>query len=291
MFSEIYELLLGFKADYLTVADWKSIFDYKWDREEDYCGYGLFDGKKVVGFVGLIFSKRLIDDKMEHFCNVTSWIVRKEYRGHSLFLLQPVLKFKNCTITDFTPSRAVYAIEKKLGFRELDSRLKILWPFNVLRKGGNSSNSNCTEDKGLIKKILNDNDRKLFHDHMRYTCRHLLTYDNNEYCYIVYTRVKGSKIPYYYILYISNPKLFSKYSNTIRCKIVSGSKTPFILVDSRLIHHVKLPFSFNLPFRSIKLYKSSRLQPEKIDNLYSELVLLDLSTIPAPLEIWRDLLH
>ena len=78
MFSEVYDLLLDFRNKHLTVEDWKNIFDYKWDQEKKYCGYGLFDGKKLVGCIVLIFSQRLIDNKIERFCNVTGWIVRKK---------------------------------------------------------------------------------------------------------------------------------------------------------------------------------------------------------------------
>ena len=291
MFSEVYDLLLDFRNKHLTVEDWKNIFDYKWDQEKKYCGYGLFDGKKLVGFIGLIFSQRLIDNKIERFCNVTSWIVRKKYREYSLLLMQPVLRLRNHTITDLTPSRTVYSIEKQFGFRELDSRLKMLLPFGGSRTNGNISGCHCTTDKHLIERKLKDKDLKLFHDHMPYKCRHLITYDTNDYCYIVYTRAESSKIPYCYIQYISNPNLFLKYTSTIRFEIVRGTKAPLIIVDSRLVKHLNLPFSFNLPFRSIKLYRSSNLRPEQVDNLYSELVLLNLSTIPAPLEICLELLN
>ena len=69
MFSEVYELLLDFRTKHLTIEDWKNIFEYKWDQEQKYCGHGLFDGKKLVGFIGLIFSQRLIDNKIEFECN------------------------------------------------------------------------------------------------------------------------------------------------------------------------------------------------------------------------------
>jgi hypothetical protein len=290
MFSQAYELLLDLRDTYLTADDWKNIFDYNWDREEDYCGYGLFDGNNLVGFLGLIFSKRLVGDRIEHFCNLTSWIVRPEYKIYSLSLIQPILKLKKYNLTDLTPSRAVYRIEKRLGFSELDSRMNMLLPYEVFKKSNRANKFCCTNDKRLVEKELNDRELKLFHDHRRYECGHVIAYDNNNYCYILYTRVKNSRIPYCYIQHISNLDMFSKYSGPIRFEIAKAGKTPFILVDSRLVQEALLPFSFSLPFRAPKLYKSASLRPEQIDNLYSEAVLLNLSTIPNIKRIKQDLL-
>ena len=291
MFPEVSELLLEFRSKHLTVEDWKNIFNYKWDHEETYCGYGLFDGQKLVGYIGLIFCQRWIDKKKVRFCNVTSWIVRKSYRAYSLLLMQPVLRLKNHTITDLTPSRAVYAIEKRLGFRGLDSRLKMFLPLRFPITNKSINGCHITMDKDLIERKLEDNDFKLFYDHMPYKCQHLITFDAHEYCYIIYTRVEGSKIPYCHIQYISNPNLFSKYIKTIQREIVRNNMTPLIVVDSRLVKHLNLPFSYKLPFRSIKLYRSANLRPEQIDNLYSELVLLNLSAIPKPMEIFLELIN
>jgi hypothetical protein len=290
MFSEVYDLLLDFRNEHLTADDWKNIFEYQWDQEEDYCGYGLFDGEKLVGFLGLIFSKRPIGDRIELFCNLTSWIVKREYRKYSLFLLQPLLELKRYTITDLTPSRAAYSIERRMGFSELDSRMRVLLPMGHSRKGRRTLGICCSDDKSFLEKKLNDRDLKLFHDHRNYRCGHLIVSDKIKYCYIIYIRVKGYRILYCYIQHISNLNLFAKYNSLIRSYITRKGKTPFILVDSRLVQQIRLPFSFELPVRSLKVYKSNSLKPAQIDNLYSELVLLNLSPLPTPKRIGQDLL-
>jgi len=290
MFSEVYDLLQYFGNKQLTAEDWKNIFEYQFGQEENYCGYGLFDGRNLVGFLGMIFCKRPVDNSIERFCNLTSWIVKHGYRKHSLFLLQPVLKLKHHTVTDLTPTGVVYRVEKRMGFSELDSRMRLLLPTVRFSRGRSPESICCSNDENFIERKLHDRDLRLFQDHRLYDCRHLIVSDSIDYCYLIYTRVKNSKIPYCYIQYISNLDQFSEYSGLIRSHIIRNTKTPFILVDSRLVQQTRLPLSFDLPVRSLKLYKSSSLKPAQIDNLYSELVLLSLSSMPTMKRIGQDLL-
>jgi hypothetical protein len=288
MFHEVFPLLQALDG-LLTENYWRNIFNYNWNNGEEYCGYGLFDGKEIVGFVGLIFSDRVIENKTEHFCNMSTVIVKQQYRAYSLFLLQPVLKLKNNTITDLTPSSAVCRLLQRLGFKELDSRLKILIPFKTFKRG-REANVSFTQDKELIENTLKGEELKVFQDHLPYKCGHLLTYAGSGHCYVIYTKVKSAQLPYCHIQYISDLTLFSKTSMTIRSEIAKEGKTAFVFVDSRLVKGVKLPFSCVLPFRWPRFYKSSGLKPEQIDNLYSENILLNLSNIPSNRRLRQELL-
>ena len=177
-----------------------------------------------------------------------------------------------------------------MGFSELDSRMRVLLPLCHLSKSRRAHGMCCSNDENFLERQLHDLDLKLFQDHRHYKCGHLIVCDNSNYCYIIYTRVKNSRMPYCYIQHISNLKLFTKYNGMIRSHIARSAKTPLILVDSRLVHQTRLPFSFELPVRSLKLYKSSNLRPAQIDNLYSEAVLLNLSTLPSMKRIRQNLL-
>ena len=50
--------------------------------------------KKIVGFFGIIFSDTHFDQNFQ-FANVTTWVVKKEYRGHSIKLLKKSWKMIN----------------------------------------------------------------------------------------------------------------------------------------------------------------------------------------------------
>ncbi|NER20247.1 MAG: hypothetical protein F6J96_05860 [Symploca sp. SIO1C2] len=289
-FDKVYPLLREHDPS-LAEHTWKSLFNYQWSREEEYCGYGLFDDQEAVGFIGLLFSQRVIADKVEHFCNLTTWFVKEQYRDCSLSMMLPILRLKDHTLTDLSASDGVIRISKRLGFQELDSRVRILFPSGIFGNIVLSNNLQLTQDKDTISKTLKNNDLQLFQDHLLYPhCGHLLAYNSSGYCYIIYTVVKNYKLSHCYIQYISNPELFSKSSLSIRAKIAKAGQTPIVVVDSRIVRGLKLLFSYELPLQLTKLYKSNSLRAEQIDNLYSELMLLNFSTLPKSFrELWREM--
>jgi hypothetical protein len=107
---------------------------------------------------------------------------------------------------------------------------------------------------------------------------------------VIYTRARGNRIPYCHIHYISDVNQWPKFSGAIRSAIAKSGKTPFVIVDSRLVREVGVPYSYDLPFRSFRLYRSPSLEPKQIDNLYSELVLLKLNIVPTLRRIGQELL-
>jgi hypothetical protein len=267
---------------------WRRLFEIQWERDENYCGLALKDDDKAVGFIGMIFSRRRIDDKVEKFCNLTSWFVREEYRGRALVMLLPLFKMKNYTITDLTPSRNVYRIQQKLGFKDLDAKGRILLPYGSRLFPTKYTPPQVTHDLAAIERELEGRNLIIFRDHQHYRCSHFLLTDKGHYCYIIYTKLKRKRIPYVHIHYISNLALFELCQREIRQSILSYSNAYFILIDSRLVKNRRLPLSFCLPYRAPKQCLSSRLRPEQIDNLYSELVVFNMRTHPRLKYLIRD---
>lgn len=268
---------------------WRRLFEPHWERDENYCGLALKDDDKTVGFIGMIFSRRRIDDKIEKFCNLTSWFVRKEYRSRALALLFPLFGMKNYTITDLTPTRKVYLIQNKLGFKDLDANGRILLPFGHRLFQTKYTPPQMTHDLAAIERKLEGRNLKIFHDHKHYPCSHFLLTDKDRYCYLIYTKLKRKRIPYVHIHYISNLDLFELVYRDIRQSVLSHAGAYFLLIDSRLAKNRRLPLSFCLPYRAPKQCLSSRLKPEQIDNLYSELVILNLRTHPRLKYLIRDI--
>lgn len=278
MFGQFYPLLREINPK-LSETEWYSLFSQSWHQSEEYCGYGLFDGSEMVGFLGLLFSQRNIDGQIENFCNLTSWIVKEPYRGQGISLMLSLRKLKNFTITDLSASDSSIAITKRLGFQELDTRMTVL-P-SIFGSIGRQQKLEIITEKSLIQSQLNASELRLLEDHsLQSRCHHLLLEADNEQCYIIFTVVKNTKFPYSYVQYLGDPKLFARYSLAIRQAIAKISGTSFVLIDQRLLKGIKPAFCFNLPIEVWKLYKSSRLKPEQIDNLYSELLIIDFDPIP-----------
>ncbi|UCD77070.1 MAG: hypothetical protein JSW26_16770 [Desulfobacterales bacterium] len=261
-------------------AKWRKLFDYTWERDEDYCGLVLKDAESTVGFLGMIFSRRRINQNPEKFCNLTSWFVHEDYRIKAMSMLLPLLAMKDYTITDLTPAKNVYRIQQRIGFKDLDAKGRILLPFGGRRARPELSDTRVTHDPAEIEKKLQGEHLKIFNDHKIYRCSHFLLTDRERYCYLIYSKLKRKRLPYAHVHYVSDRDLFARAYRDIRNSIVSHCGAYFILIDSRLVENLKLPFSFCLPYRAPKQYLSSTLKPGQIDNLYSELILLDLKTHP-----------
>jgi hypothetical protein len=270
-------------------GQWRPIFDYRWQRDETHCGLVIKDGDQTVGFLGMIFSRRRINGKTEKFCNITNWFVQKPYRQRSISLLLPLFAMRDYTITDMTPSRTVYQIQKKLGFKDLDASGRVLLPFGRRLSGPKAPRTHIIHEPSQIKNKLEGENLKIFNDHINYPCCHLLAVADDRHCYIVYARQKNRRLPYAHVHYISDPDFFALVYRDIRHSILAESRACFIMIESRHVRHLSLPLSFSLSFRAPKQYLSSTLKPEQIDNLYSEIILLNLRTHARLKYLIRDL--
>ena len=132
--DKLLPLLLELDSINQTNEEWERLFKLHWDDNQNYFGYVMYDEDKAVGFLGLLFSRRVVKDKTSKFCNISSWIVRKEYRRQSLHLLLPVLELDNYTITVLTCNAGTYFITKKLGFIDLEVGQRVILPLPSLPK-------------------------------------------------------------------------------------------------------------------------------------------------------------
>ena len=102
--EKILSLLYELNSHNRARDDWRRLFQLHWNDKQGYFGYVMYDGDQAVGFLGLLFSQRVIRGKETTFCNINSWLVKKEYRRQSLRLLFPVLELHDHTITALTCS-------------------------------------------------------------------------------------------------------------------------------------------------------------------------------------------
>ena len=277
LFPNLYESFLIDDDPLSTEQDWRNVFDYGWETGVDHCGYALLDDGKVVGMLGMIFSNRLINGTVKKFCNLHTWWVHENHRGQSLVLLRPILKLKEYTITHFTPCDRVRAVTKKLGFSDLRTQLKILLPFGGKRK---TDDTEFIDDEAQIVETISEPDQKILADHRPYKVGNLLVRHGDEDCYLLYTHVVRHRLPYCHIHYISNKQVFEKAEREIRYWLLKKHNTRFVTVDVRLVRDMKFAYSFNFWAPGHGLYKSSDVQPDQIDNLYSDVVFLKLTCLP-----------
>ena len=278
LFPKLHDAFLADDDPLSGEAEWRGVFDYAWETPEGHRGYALLDGGEVVGMLGMIFSRRVIDGREEAFCNLHTWWVREDRRGHSLMLLRPVTALRGYTVTHFTPCDRVRAVCRRLGFADLSSRLTILPPWG--RGGGDPGPAALSFDADGIAGRVSDADRKILDDHRPYRCGHLLVEEGGEHCYVLYTHVVRHRLPYVHVHYFSDRGLFARREPAIRAALLGRHDARFVAVDTRLVGEMPLRRGFRFWAPANGLFKSARVRPDQVDNLYSDVVLLDLTTLP-----------
>ena len=272
--DKLLPLLLELDSINQTNGEWERLFKLHWDDNQNYFGYVMYDGDKAVGFLGLLFSRRVVKDKTSKFCNISSWIVRKEYRRQSLHLLLPVLELDNYTITVLTCNAGTYFITKKLGFIDLEVGQRVILPLPFLPKIIPSAN--IIFEHSEIEKRLKGETLKIYHDHRNLNCFHIIICGPKGTCYLVGTRTNKKNIPLAHIHYISDCRVFSSYISAVSGRLCWQVKVVGMLVDERLLQGETIFPSIHFSLPHPRVYKSNTLKSRDIDLLYSEYQILNL---------------
>lgn len=275
-FERVRPLLLGFNSPRLTDHDWRQLFQNHWGTGEDYCGYALSDNDNLLGYLGIIFSQRVINGNTESFANLTSLILRPECRGRgfSSLLLDEPLKLQGYTITAFTPAKSIYQMYVRRGFDVLDDKVVIAFPspaiFSSLR------DRCCIElHTDRIMASLPAPDRQLMSDHLQFPCSFALLRSSQGNCFIVFNRIILRHLPLVSVIYLSNPRVFVNHINILNMRLCFSVKVAGLILSSRYLQGHSL--SNSLTRERLQFYKSPSLTANAIDMLYSEIPILNLS--------------
>jgi len=283
---------------------WRQLFVRHWDSHENYVGLKLVIDNKIAGFLGLIFSERIINGNIEKICNWSSLIALKEYRDGVTpkQLILKALEVEDCTIAGLTPTDKLYKIYMGLGFKELDNGIRLLFRLGF----------NCRKYKkniyynDSVAQYLNEKDLKIFNDHKKFNCSHILVKTEKGCIYILlrkcryplnklnlprvifYANILIKKILGYSFLssrpsfgkvhYCNDFESLSLHINKHINDICKRTEIKGLLIDERFLNHRKIKNSIKGSWQK-SVYKSNSknpILPADIDSLYSELFLLDL---------------
>lgn len=276
-FEKIYLLLLEFNNPNLTKADWKQLFVNYCGSGEDYFGYVLLDQNNVVGFLGLIFSNRLVDDKIHKFCNMTSFIIKKEYQGKGFgrLLFSELIKLTDYTIITLPPPLKTLKMHITHGFKELEDSYRLILPIPSI--SGFLNNCSVLFKSEDLRNNLNTKELKIYNDHLKCKCIHLLIKTKEGNCYIISKRIMRKKMLFAEIHYLSNLFIFLKHIDSIRVNIPLNLKVLGLLIEERFLKGAEIRYSITRKFHRARLFKSLSLSKDKItDNLYTESLILDI---------------
>jgi hypothetical protein len=274
--DEIYPLLRDFPTRRMTREDWhRMLFSAPWS-DNPQRGYALYAGGKAVGFIGTIFSKRRIADRVEAICSLSSWIMLPDYRSDVLKLLMPILKLRDHSILNPTPSPAAYGIFSQLGFVPLESERLILPPVPGFRDTAGTLSGSFTTSKADLERQLTGEERTLYEHHSWCTAaRHVLLLRGERKCYVVATPIHKKGLPFAEIQYASDWNLFWELRLLAHAALLPSTGAIGLLVDKRFAGGRKPLLSVRS--RCSRLYRPAHkgIEPRMIDGLYSEMMNLN----------------
>lgn len=270
--TKVLELLQDFKNPNISNEDWKNIWNNPWKTDSEIPGFIMIDesNNSVVGFIGLIYGFRTYNEKTFRTCNLTSWIVKPEYRSESLMLLFPIIKLKGYTITNLSPSKTVCKILERLGFSQIDNDVLILpaIPIRISKR--------IELSYEIDKSILSPEEVRIYEENLNYQVKFGIIRDKQSYCLFAYKIREKKGIRFVYMLYISNSEFFNNNFQYIRYELFKKTLTAFIMCDSRMIPNKNIGFSFTLSGKFPKFFKSEITDTKIFDNLNSEFVFLNM---------------
>ena len=124
--SALIALLRDGFGSHWSPATYRRLFEYPRVEKQPNLGFVMESGDQLVGFLGAIYSERSLGERLERFCNMSSWYTIPQFRKSSLDLLKALLAQQGYTFTNFTPSTQVIQVMKACGFQSLGSR-KVVW--------------------------------------------------------------------------------------------------------------------------------------------------------------------
>lgn len=275
MFDEIHRHLLTLLDRSRPKEEWRRIFEYSWPRPEEHVGYALYEDGEPVAFLGLLFHERELGGATRRFCNVSSWIAKKPYRQQATLLVLALRRLDGYTITNLSPNRIAYEVFERLGFQELETHWTILSPGRILRPSTFTSEVRLSGSRDRLDEVLDDTCSRILDDH-RDSAHHAVAEFPGGYCYVVYTLARRRYLPSVRIHFFSDRDGFEKSLPRLQLYWLRWHGAVLTECDSRLLEGVELPWSHRVSRTIPRLYRSSELEGSQIDNLYSEVVLLNL---------------
>ena len=278
-FDRVYPLLLEFKNPSLKKEDWRQLFLDHSGLQNDHFGWALVDEEEVVGFVSTIMSERHVRDQTVRLCNTSSWIVKQDYRAHSLALYVKAIADKGVTITNLSPTRQVLKLLEKLGFTLMDKSERIILP--VLTTRTLMDHCEILTEAKAVGRALTGEHLRFFRDHKLPFNHHILLRTAEGDCYVMMNRSpkavwKNLRLPFGRVHHISAPHIFVRHLEKLVLRVAMSLKVLAMIVDDRMLHGTAPWHSFMRPGgERSAAFRSEVLCAEDIDGLYTEAVLLN----------------
>lgn len=254
-------------APSIPKARWLSAFEPSWAEDSPNCGFMLVDDGRLVGALGAIYSNRIVRGRPIRFCNLSSWTVLPAYRSKGLLLLNTVLKQAGYVFTNLSPAPETMPIYQRLRFRQIDTTR---WIVANVPGGGGQAVVNAQELEARLPESARS--AYLAHRHLP-GVYHLGLEGPDGLAYVVFIRGRYRRLPCAVVVHVADRARLADNMATLRNHALIHHGFAVTAIEHR---HLSIRPSFALTSHASMpaLYRSSEVDDEDIDGLYSEVVSL-----------------
>lgn len=192
--NQVCGLLHSEMNDEISLAHWQRLFHYAWfsQAKPDY-GVVAVENGKIVGFIGNIFSERMIEGKPRTFCNISSIYVAKELRGRGLGrkLMETAISRENIHYLALSAAAQMAPAYRRIGLVTMDEERCVI-PVNP----GAAPLPALTDAEKIAREAADAETRRIARDHLPYSCRQLLLRQNGRELYVLlkdFTSKRGTR--------------------------------------------------------------------------------------------------
>jgi GNAT superfamily N-acetyltransferase len=259
-----------------SLERWRRLMTYSWAPEKPDLGRVAAVDGRIVGYVGMVYADRKLDGRRHRIVNICAWYLDKAYRGLGLGfeLMRSATADPETTYTNFTSSARTLTLLDRVGFRILDGERRLWTARETI--GVAPARFDIERDEAQILKTCEAAEADMLRDHAGLPICPMLIRQGQGSCLAVFSvKQKLDNETYFDVLHLSDPGFFTTKAQAIADCLLPRAGKAVLAADARLLMGHPEGGAVR-PMPVPRFFKSSALPAAKIDNMYSELQLLDL---------------
>jgi GNAT superfamily N-acetyltransferase len=258
----------------IPVQRWRQLMSYEWFSEKPDFGRVVESGGEILGFCGMVYADRTLGDneRVERIVSMSSWYLDKTVRGKGLgkAMLKSAIADPTMTYATLTNSRKPLGIVEALGFRVLEDH-RYLWR----KQKSVVTPIILLQDVASIKPLVKPFQRKVIDDMANQPVVPMLLQVEEQQTLLFFSiKRKKNDVLWFDLMHVSDKVLFTRHAQAL-ASVLLPDEPSLMVADGRLVHEPTSDAEYEL-LPVARYFVSQRVEPQELDNLYSELQLLDL---------------
>ncbi|MBX2880525.1 MAG: GNAT family N-acetyltransferase [Granulosicoccus sp.] len=260
----------------IPLERWYNLMTYAWTDDKPDFGRVVESGNEVLGYCGMVYADRILgtgdNKRKERVVSMSSWYLDKSLRGQGLgrAMLVDCTSDSNLTYATLTNSRKPLHIQETIGFKVLEDH-RYVWR----RQADADSALQIISDVEAIKARVDKDQLKILEDMASLPLTPILMLAAGQQTLLLLSiKRKAAEVTWFDVMHVSDYEHFSAFAQLLadalldRASCVLAADGRFVAGNPTTAIVEKLPVP--------RFYHSHRLEPSEVDNIYSELQLLDL---------------